>query len=132
MNLDKLLKKIEINKQTENEQKNYSLEVGGETYEIKTFTRKQKRDFFYTMEIGQSKLTVGDMVKRSIPFIYKSLDLAPLAQRAKADKLIVKYYDIVEALFNPDEICQIIAFMTEINEISAKQEDEDIDELKKQ
>lgn len=132
MNLDKLLKKVELNKQTESEQKSYPLEVGGDTYEVKTFTRRQKRDFFYAMEVGQKQLTIGDMVKRSIPFIYKCLDLAPLAERAKQDKLIVRYYDIVEALFEPDEICQIIAFMTEINNISEKQTDEEVEDLKKQ
>ena len=83
-------------------------------------------------EIGKTNLKIGDVVKQSIPFIYNSLNLAQLAERAKQDKLIVKYYDIVELLFEPDEIIQIIAFMTEINGISEKQADEDVEAIKKQ
>ena len=132
MNLDKLLKKLELNKANENEQKTYPLTIGGETYEVKTLTRAKKREFFYMNEIGKTNLKVGDIVKQSIPFIYHSLNLAPLAERAKQDKLIVKYYDIVELLFEPDEIVQIIAFMTEINGISEKQADEDVEAIKKQ
>ena len=132
MNLDKLLKKLELNKANENEQKTYPLTIGGETYEVKTLTRAKKREFFYMNEIGKTNLKVGDIVKQSIPFIYHSLNLAPLAERAKQDKLIVKYYDIVELLFEPDEIVQIIAFMTEINGISEKQADEEVEAIKKQ
>lgn len=132
MNLDKLLKKIELNKNSENDQKTYPLTIGGETYEVKTLTRAKKREFFYMNEIGKTNLKIGDIVKQSIPFIYSSLNLAPLAERAKQDKLIVKYYDIVELLFEPDEIIQIIAFMTEINGISEKQADEDVEAIKKQ
>ena len=132
MNLDKLLKKLELNKANENEQKTYPLTIGGEAYEVKTLTRAKKREFFYMNEIGKTNLKVGDIVKQSIPFIYHSLNLASLAERAKQDKLIVKYYDIVELLFEPDEIVQIIAFMTEINGISEKQADEDVEAIKKQ
>lgn len=132
MNLDKLLKKLEINKNTENEQKTYPLEIGGDTYEVKTFTRSQKRDFMYAFETGQNKLKIGDVIKRSIPFIYKALNLSLLAERAKQDKLIVKYNDVVELLFEPEELMQIIAFIMEINGISEKQTDEDVEEIKKQ
>ena len=132
MNLDKLLKKLELNKASENEQKTYPFTIGGETYDVKTLTRTKKREFFYMNEIGKTNLKVGDIVKQSIPFIYHSLNLAPLAERAKQDKLIVKYYDIVELLFEPDEIVQIIAFMTEINGISEKQADKDVEAIKKQ
>ncbi len=71
MNLDKLLKKLELNKNNENEQKTYPFEIGGETYEVKTFTRSQKRDFMYAFETGQNKLKIGDVIKRSIPFILR-------------------------------------------------------------
>lgn len=131
MNLDKLLKKLELNKNTENEQKTYSLEIGGETYEVKTLTRAKKREFLYMNEIRQGKLKIGDIVKRAIPFIYNSLDLAPLAECAKQNKLIVKYYDVVELLFEPDEIVQIIAFITEINNLSEAKVEEEVEEIKK-
>lgn len=131
MNLDKLLKKLELNKANENEQKTYPLTIGGETYEVKTLTRAKKREFFYMNEIGKTNLKVGDIVKQSIPFIYHSLNLAPLAERAKQDKLIVKYYDIVELLFEPDEIVQIVSFIMEINNLSEAKAEEEVDEIKK-
>jgi len=131
MNLDKLLKKLELNKQTAEEQKTYPLTIDGETYEVKTLTRAKKREFLYMNEAGKAKFTVGDIVKKSIPYIYSSLGLAPLAERAKADKLIVKNYDVVELLFEPDEIIEIVAFISEINGISENQAEEDIEEIKK-
>lgn len=132
MNLDKLLKKIELNKQTENEVKTYPLTIGGETYQIRTLTRAKKREFLYMNEIGKSNLTIGDIVKKSIPYIYQSIEgIKDLAERAKQEKLIVKYYDVIEYLFEPDEIVEIVGFMTDINNISEKQMEADIEEIKK-
>lgn len=132
MNLDKLLKKIELNKQTENEVKTFPLTIGEETYQIRTLTRAKKREFLYMNEIGKSNLTIGDIVKKSIPYIYQSIEgIKDLAERAKQEKLIVKYYDVIEYLFEPDEIIEIVGFMTEINNISEKQMEEDVEEIKK-
>lgn len=132
MNLDKLLKKIELNKQTENEVKTYPLTIGDETYQIRTLTRAKKREFLYMNEIGKSNLTIGDIVKKSIPYIYQSIEgIKDLAERAKQEKLIVKYYDVIEYLFEPDEIVEIVGFMTDINNISEKQMEADIEEIKK-
>ena len=131
MNLDKLLKKLELNKASENEQKTYPFTIGGETYDVKTLTRAKKREFLYMFETGGQKLKIGDIVKRAIPFIYISFDLAALAERAKQDKLIVKYYDVVELLFEPDEIVQIVSFIMEINNLSDAKAEEEVDEIKK-
>ena len=131
MNLDKLLKKLELNKASENEQKTYPFTIGGETYDVKTLTRAKKREFLYMFETGGQKLKIGDIVKRAIPFIYISFNLAPLAERAKQDKLIVKYHDVVELLFEPDEIVQIVSFIMEINNLSDTKAEEDVDEIKK-
>lgn len=133
MNLDRLLKKIERNKLSENEQKTFTLSVGGENYEIKTLTRVKKREFLYMNEIGRANLTIGDFVKKSIPYIYISVvGLKELAQKAKGNNLIVRYHDVVEYLFEPDEIIQIVAFMAEINNISPKLVEEDVEDIKKQ
>lgn len=131
MNLDKLIKKIEINKQTKDEQKTYTLTIGGETYEVKTLTRERKRDYLYSNEIGKTNLTVGELVKKSIPYIYHSLNLGQLAERAKADKLIVRNFDIVELLFEPAEIVEIIGFISEINNFGGKIVEKDVEDLKK-
>ena len=135
MNLDKLLKRVEHNC-VEPAQKTYPLTIGGEEFQVKTMTRKRKRDFLYMTTLNNQNITIGEIVEHSKPYIYEALNLAPLAERAKQNKLIVKYYDIIEALFEPDEIIQIIAFITDINEITPQNAEKIIndrlDEIKKQ
>lgn len=131
-NLDKLLKKIEKNKETENEITTHSLTIAGETFEVKTMTAREKRDFFYKQEIGKKDQTVGDIVKMAKPYIYKSLGLNQLAVKAKDSGYIASYYDVVEALFEPAEIIEIITFITEINKLTDLNPNEEIEELKKQ
>lgn len=130
-NLDKLLKKIEKNKETENEVTTHQLTIAGETFDVKTMTRREKRDFIYTQEATASKTTAGDIVKKMKPFVYRALDLAPLAVKAKEEGYITSNYDVIEALFEPNEIIEIIGFITEINNITEKDVTEEVDELKK-
>ena len=131
-NLDKLLRKIEQNKETENDTKTFSLEIAGEKFDVRTMTRKEKRDFIYAQEAGTANMTAGDIVKRMKPFVYKALDLAPLATKAKDEGLIKSYYDVVEALFEPEQILEIISFITTINGITSENVNEEIEEIKKQ
>lgn len=131
-NLDKLLKKIEKNKETAEEIKTLPLTIAGETFEVKTMTRKEKREFFYAQEAGKTNFTAGDLIKKMKPFIYKALDLKELAVKAKEQELITSYYDVVEALFEPDEILEIINFIVEINNISATNAESELDDIKKQ
>ncbi len=132
-NLDKLLKQIEKNKETENEVTTHQLTIAGETFGVKTMTRKEKRDFIYTQETNAKNMIAGDIVKKMKPFVYRSIeDLAPLAVKAKEAGYINSNYDVVEALFEPEQIIEIIGFITEINGISAKDVEGDIEEIKKQ
>lgn len=131
-NLDKLLRKIEQNKETENETKTFPLEIAGEKFEVRTMTRKEKREFIYAQEAGTANMTAGDIVKRMKPFVYKALDLAPLATKAKDEGLIKSYYDVVEALFEPEQILEIISFITTINGITSENVNEEIEDIKKQ
>ncbi len=131
VNLDKLLKKIEKNTETAEEQKTYPLEIGGETYEVKTMTRRQKADFLYTQEAGKSNMTIGDVVKRSKRFIYDSLQLSQLAVKAKDAGFIKSYYDVIDALFEPEQILEILAFIMKINNLTDEVIEEDIEEVKK-
>lgn len=117
MNLNDLLKKIEEKSAAKDETKSYELVVNGETYNVRTLTRSEKRDMFYSRKI-KNESTVGDVVKWAIPYIYKSLQLAQAAQAAKDEKYITRFHDIVEMIFEPDEIIDIIAFITDINNIS--------------
>ena len=130
-NLDKLLRKIEQNKETENETKTFPFEIAGEKFEVRTMTRKEKRDFIYAQEAGSANMTAGDIVKKMKPFVYKALDLAPLATKAKDEGLIKSYYDVVEALFEPEQILEIISFITTINGITSENVNEEIEDIKK-
>lgn len=131
-NLDKLLKRIEKNKETAEEVKTFPLTIASETFEVKTMTRREKREFFYAQEAGKTNFTAGDLIKKMKPFIYKALDLKELAVKAKEQELITSYYDVVEALFEPDEILEIINFIVEINNISATNAESELDDIKKQ
>ena len=131
-NLDKLLKRIEKNKETAEEIKTFPLTIAGETFEVKTMTRREKREFFYAQEAGKTNFTAGDLIRKMKPFIYKALDLKELAVKAKEQELITSYYDVVEALFEPDEILEIINFIVEINNISATNAESELDDIKKQ
>lgn len=130
-NLDKLLRKIEQNKDTENDIKTFPLTIAGEKFDVKTMTRKEKRDFIYAQEAGGANMTAGDIVKKMKPFVYKALDLAPLATKAKDEGLIKSYYDVVEALFEPEQILEIISFITTINGITSENVNEEIEDIKK-
>jgi hypothetical protein len=130
-NLDKLLKKIEKNKETENDVKVHQLTIGDDTFDVKTMTRSEKRNFIYAQEAGKTNMTAGDIIKKMKPFVYKALDLKELAVKAKDAGFINAYHDVVEALFEPEQIIEIIAFITEINNISEKDIEEDVEETKK-
>lgn len=130
-NLDKLLKKIEKNKETENDVKVHQLTIGDDTFDVKTMTRSEKRNFIYAQEAGKTNMTAGDIIKKMKPFVYKALDLKELAVKAKDAGFINSYHDVVEALFEPEQIIEIIAFITEINNISEKDIEEDVEETKK-
>lgn len=130
-NLDKLLRKIEKNKETENETKTYPLEIAGETFDVRTMTRKERRDFIYSQDANSSELKADDLVKKMKPFIYKALNLAPLAEKAKDAGYIKSYYDVVEELFEPTEIFEIIAFIMKINNVTGEEPKEELEEIKK-
>lgn len=130
-NLDKLLRKIEKNKETENETKTYPLEIAGETFDVRTMTRKERREFIYSQDANSSTLKADDLVKKMKPFIYKALNLAPLAEKAKDAGYIKSYYDVVEELFEPTEIFEIIAFIIKINNITGDEANEELEEIKK-
>lgn len=130
-NLDKLLRKIEKNKETENETKTFPLTIAGETFDVRTMTRKERQDFIYAQDANSGNMTAGDLIKKMKPFIYKSLDMAQLATKAKDAGYIKSYYDVVEALFEPNELLEIINFIIEINNITGEDVKGDIEEIKK-
>lgn len=133
-NLDKLLRNIEATKAQAEKIETYPLTVAGETFDVKTMTRREIFNFLYAQEVNKANMTVGDVIKNMKPFIYKSLELAPLAAKAKEEGLINSYYDVIEALFEPAEIIEIIEFITKINRLDPTNIDvmEGLEEIKKQ
>ena len=131
-NLDKLLRKIEKNQENKDKTEVKELTIDGETYEIRTFTRQEKREFIYAQDTNAKNMTAGDIVKKMKPLIYKVMNLSELAVKAKDEGYIKTYYDVVEALFEPEQILEIIGFITEINNIGGVDIKEELDELKKQ
>lgn len=130
-NLDKLLKKIEQNKDNAEKTTIHQLTIAGETFDVRTMTRAEKREFIYAQETGKSSMTAGDIVKKMKRFVYNSLNLKELAVKAKDAGLIVAYYDVIEALFEPEQIIEIIAFIADINNVTEKIVGDEIEELKK-
>jgi spore coat protein CotH len=94
-------------------------------------TRKEKRDFTYLQDANIDTLTADELVKKMKPFIYKALNLAPLAEKAKDEGYIKSYYDVIEALFEPTEIFEIIAFIMKINNVTGQEPKEELEEIKK-
>ena len=120
-NLDKLLKKIEKNYETGDKTETREYSIGGETYEVRTMTRKEKSEFLYSMK-AQKDMAVGEVVKMMIKPIYKSFNLAQLATKAKDAGYIKSYYDVIE----------ITGFLFEINNLTSDTLVEEIDDIKKQ
>ncbi len=130
-NLDKLLRKIERNKENAEKTTIHQLTIDGETFDVRTMTRAEKREFIYAQETGKSTMTAGDIVKKMKKFIYNSLNLKELAVKAQEEGLIKSYYDVIEAVFEPEQIIEIIAFITEINGITSQVVEDELEEIKK-
>lgn len=129
-NLDKLLRKIEQNAETEKEPEKTEYKIAGETFEVRNLTRKEKSELMYSLEVGK-RLKAGDMVKLMIKPIYNCFNLKDLAVKAKDAGYIKSYYDVVEMLFEPEEIFEIISYIFEVNHLADVQELEAIEDLKK-
>lgn len=130
-NLDKLLKKVEKNYETAEKTETKEFTIGGETYEVRTMTRKEKSEFLYSMK-AQKDMDVGEIVKMMIKPIYKTFNLSALATRSKEMGYIKSYYDVVEMLFEPEEIIEITGFLFEMNKLSAETVIDEVEDIKKQ
>ncbi len=134
-NLDKLLKKIEKNKETENEVTTHQLTIADETFDVVTMTRREKRRFVYALE-GKKDITAGEIVDKTRPYIYSALGLSELAVKAKEAGYIETFQEVIDVLFEPDEVLEIVAFIRDINGISKDEADkaitDEVEEIKKQ
>ena len=63
--------------------------------------------------------------------VYNCLDLKGLAVKAQDEGLISSLYDVVELLFEPEELIEVVGFIMEINKIGQSDINKDIEEIKK-
>lgn len=114
-NLDKLLRKVEKNYSDKEKRETSTLTIKDSDYEVVTLTRSEKSDLFFSQT--KELKTMKDIYKWLQPFIYKSLQLKPLALKAKEMGYINSYYEIIDMLFEVDEIAQIVKHIFKINNL---------------
>lgn len=114
-NLDKLLRKVEKNYSDKEKRETSTLTIKDSNYEVVTLTRSEKSDLFFSQT--KELKTMKDIYKWLQPFIYKSLQLKPLALKAKEMGYINSYYEIIDMLFEVDEIAQIVKHIFKINNL---------------
>lgn len=114
-NLDKLLKKIEKNYFNKDKREKSTLTIKDIEYEVVTLTRGEKSDLFFSQT--KELKTMKDIYKWLQPFIYKSLQLKDIANKAKEEGYINSYYEIIDLLFDVNEISEIIKHIFKINNL---------------
>lgn len=108
---EKYLKKIEKNYEERNLRKKVTFQLKGEEYEVLLPNRSEKSELFYSRKA--SSLKFGDLFEWLKPTIYKSFQLKELAMKAKEEGYINSYYDIIELLFDAEDVARIVDFMLE-------------------
>ena len=114
-NLDKLLKRIENNYVNKDKREKHELVIKDHTYEVVTLTRSERFDLFFSQTINSKD--AREVYKWLKPFIYKSLQLKDLAIKAKEEGYINSYLEVVDMLFETNEIQTIIEFILKINNL---------------
>jgi hypothetical protein len=131
-NLDKLLRKIEKNYENNEQTETNEYTIGGETYEVRTMTRKEKSELMYSIKAQEGGYKIGDLIKLMIKPIYNCFNLKELAVKAKDTGYIKSYYDVVEMLFEPMELMEITSYLFDTNGINTdKVALEELEDIKK-
>lgn len=115
-NLEQLLKRVEKNFTEKDKREKVEYVYKDNTFEVLTMTRKEKMDFVFSYK-GDKK-NVAAFYEWMKPFIYKSFQLKELALKAKEEGYIKTYYEIVDFLFDPEDLTKIMKFIAEINNMS--------------
>ena len=113
--LEELLKTVEKNYQDRNKREKIEYYIGGKKFDVVLLTRAERFELYFSrMASNNTFKGFYDWVK---PAIYKCFQLKDLALKAKEEGYIKNYYDIIEMLFSPDEIQEIINFILRENQI---------------
>lgn len=116
-NLYKFLKKIEKNFLNRNKTEKVDFRLNGEVYEVLLLNRREKKELVFSQSYGKKK--TGEIYEILKPYIYKSFGLKDLALKALDEGYIQTHYEVIETLFSPDEIVEIIDFMIKANNLKS-------------
>ncbi|MBQ7284652.1 MAG: hypothetical protein IJW72_00150 [Alphaproteobacteria bacterium] len=130
--LEKYLKVIEANKkEEETQERSVYLPDLKENFTFRTLTRAEKRRLNFGLKFEMKCMADvfnNQVVKQTI---YECCGLAPLATKAKEQKLISNYYQILDTLFSSDDLIVLWAAIVQENKIGEAQEvAEEVDDLK--
>lgn len=115
--LDNLLKKIEKNFREKDKKEVVEIEIKDSKYQLTLLSREEKMEILFSdKRTARSSKEIFEWMK---PIIYKSLNLKELALKAKENGYIKTYYEVIEMLFEPDEIKLIIEFILDKNNLSS-------------
>ena len=118
-NIENLLKKIEENYQNKNVRKKTTIEIKGSIFEVEGLTGSEKLNLMFSIKTG-GKGNFGEVYEWMKPIIYKSLNLKDIAIKAKENGYIKTYLEVIEMLFEPEDILKIMEFIIEENNLNPK------------
>ena len=111
----KFLKRIERNFLNKDKRTEVDFHLKGEVYKVLLLNRRDKRDLVLRKEYKAK--TTGDMYEWLKPYIYKSFNLKELALKALDEGYIQTHLEVIEMLFEPEDIPEIIDFMIQANNL---------------
>ena len=118
-NVENLLNQIEANYLSKNKKEKFSLEIKNEIFEVEGLTRSEKLDLMFSLKTSE-KGNFGEIYEWMKPVIYKSLKLKDVALKAKENGYIKTYLEVIEMLFEPEDILKIMEFIIEKNNLNPK------------
>lgn len=121
--LDKYLKIVEESKKdAPTEEKEVFLPDLGENFTFRTLSRSEKRELNFGLKFKMDCLAdvfSNNVVKKTI---YNCCELSSLAAKAKEQKLISNYYQIIEMLFTSSDLIILWEEILKENHIGDAQE----------
>lgn len=128
-NLEELLKTVEKNFLDKDKKETVNFTLRGKEYEVLLFTRSEKAEMYFSKKRNMNEMKeIYEWIK---PFIYKAFQLKEVAKKAKEEGYINTYYEIVDMLFEPEDIPLIVDFIFKANRME-HYEKEEIELQKKQ
>ena len=126
-NLEKMLKRVEKNFLEKNERKKVEYTYKDMSFEVLTFNRAEKAELLFSWVGGEYNLK--DVYMWLKPWIYKAFQLKDIAVKAKEEGYIKTYYEVIDYLFDPEDIPKIMEFIAKINDM--KNITKEVNELQK-